>query len=514
MKNYYRYLILALIGAINMSLHMFPGYIFEYHRDELLYFSLCNHLDFGYATTPPLVAYLAFLSKSIFGYSVFSVRFFPALFSGFVAFLTAMIAKELKGGFKSQVLSAIGVIGSLFLVTIFGVFTPYFSDVFFWTLIIFLIIKFINSKNNKILILLGITIGFSVLNKYNVLFLITAILLVIPFTIHRKIFTNKFFYYVLFLALIIASPNIIWQITHHFPVINHMKELKESQLDNVTRMEFIIEQLIFLLPFTFIVLPGIIFFLIEKQLKEYRFLISVSGVVLLLFLLLKGKSFYTAGLFPFLIVAGALFLEKVFARKYLFFSVAGVLVILSALLLPLGLPLFKPIKMVHYFDAFASVTGADFLRKDEDGNYRKLPQVYADMLGWNEIAEKTSEAWMQIEDKNNSFIFCANYGQAGAISVIGNKYNLPEPLSFSESFQYWLPKVFENEITELVYIIGTDAMDSGNFKDLNNFFNERIEIATVENPLAIEYGTKIYLFRNPKSDFNEFWKGQTSGFYL
>ncbi len=510
MKNNYRYLIIALIGAINMALHMFPGYNFEYHRDELLYFSLCNHLDFGYATTPPLVAYMAYLSKSIFGYSVFSVRFFPALFSGIVAFLTAMIAKELKGNFKSQLLSAIGVTGSLFLVTIFGVFTPYYLDVFFWTLIIYLIVKFINTENNKILMMLGIVIGFSFLNKYNVLFLITAILLVIPFTSHRKIFSNKFLYIGLFLAGIIVSPNIIWQITHQFPVINHMKELKGSQLDNVNRLEFIIEQLIFLLPFTFIVLPGIIFFLIEKQLKEYRFLISVSAVVLLLFLLLKGKSFYTAGLFPFLIVTGALFLEIAFARKYLFFSVAGILVVISVLLLPLGLPLFKPIKMAHYFDAFASVTGADFLRKDEDGNYRKLSQVYADMLGWNEITEKTSVAWMQLKDKNSSFIFCANYGQAGAISVIGNKYNLPEPVSFSESFQYWIPKEFENEITELVYVIGTDAMDSGSFKDLNNFFNERVEIGTVENSLAIEFDTKIYLFKNPKSDFNEFWKGQTS----
>lgn len=512
MKNKYRYLIIALIGAIYMCLHLFPGYNFEYHRDELLYFSLCNHLDSGYATTPPLVGFVAFISKSIFGYSVFSARFFPALFSGIVVFLTAMIAKELKGGFKSQVLSAIGITGTMFLVTIFGVFTPYYLDVFFWTLIIFLIIKFINSGNNKILMLLGIAIGFSVLNKYNVIFLITSILVVVPFTRHRKIFSNKFLYLGLILAVIIASPNIIWQITHHFPVINHMKELKETQLDNVNRVEFIIEQLIFLLPFTFIVLPGIVYFLMNKQLKEYRFLFTVSAVVISLLLLLKGKSFYTAGLFPFLIVTGALFIEKVVTKKYLFFLVTGVLVILSVLLLPLSLPLFKPIKMVQYFDVFASVTGVDFLRKDEDGNYRKLPQVYADMLAWNEIIEKTNEAWMQVKDKNSSFIFCANYGQAGAISVIGKKYNLPEPVSFSESFQYWLPKEFENEITELVYVIGTDAIDSGNFKDVKNFFNEMIEIGSVENPLAIENGTKIYLFKNPKSDFNEFWKSQTEGF--
>ncbi len=88
---------------------------------------------------------------------------------------------------------------------------------------------------------------------------------------------------------------------------------------------------------------------------------------------------------------------------------------------------------------------------------------------------------MQVKDKNKSFIFCANYGQAGAISVIGKKYGLPEPLSFSESFQYWLPQKFDNGINELVYVIGTDALDSGNFRDMQNFFNEKVEIGTVEN---------------------------------
>ena len=493
-------------------MHLFAGFNFEYHRDELLYFSFSNHLDFGYATSPPFIGFMAFISKSIFGYSIFSVRFFPALFSGMLVVISALMTKELKGNFKSQLLAAIGVSGSMFLATIYGVYTPYCFDIFFWTLILFLIIRFINSGNNKYLIFLGVVIGFSILNKYNVVFLLVSILLVIPFTRHRKIFTNKFFYFGLLAAVAIASPNIIWQLTHHLPVINHMKELQESQLNNVNRLEFIIEQLIFLLPFTFIVLPGIVFFLVKSQFKEYRFLLISSILVLILLLLLKGKSMYASGLFPFFIIIGSLFLEKVSTKKYVFISISGVLITLSVLLLPLSLPLFKPAKMVSYFDRFSSITGTDLLRKDEDGNFRKLPQVYADMLGWNEITEKTDAAWNQVNDKNKSFIFCANYGQAGAISVIGKKYGLPEPLSFSESFQYWLPRKFNNEISEVVYVIGTDALESGNFRDMKNFFGEMIEIGTVKNSLAIEFGTKIYLFKNPKSDFNEFWEDQIKSY--
>ena len=512
MTHNLKYLIIVLTGLLNIVIHLLPGFNFEYQRDELLYFSLCNHLDFGYATSPPLIGFMAFISKNIFGYTIFSARFFPSLLSGLLVFLAALMAKELNGNFRSQLISAIGVAGSMFLVMVYGVFLPYSFDIFFWTLTIFLIIKFVKTNANKYLLFSGIVVGVAFLNKYSILFLVFSIFLVIPFTKHRNIFSNKFLYLGLLLSILIASPNIIWQAIHHFPVLDHMKELNDSQLENVNRFEFIIEQLIFLLPFTFIILPGIFFFLVNKQLKDFRFLLSVSGVVIILFLVLRGKSYYASGLYPFLIVIGALFLEKVVINRYGFSSVLILLIFISLFLLPLSLPVFNPQKMVSYFDRFAKITSVDLLRKDEDGIFRKLPQVYADMLGWNEITEKTNIAWSEVEDKNKCFIFCANYGQAGAISLIGKKYGLPEPISFSDSYRFWLPKKFDAEIAEMVYVVGADAINSGNFNDTKDFFNEMIEIGNIENELAIEYNTKIFLFRKPGGSFNDFWKGQIGGF--
>jgi hypothetical protein len=393
---------------------------------------------------------------------------------------------------------------------IYGAFTPYCFDIFFWTLTIYFLIRFLKTNANSYLLILGAIAGVAFLNKYSILFLLFSILMVIRFTKHKKVIIDKYFYYAVFIFFIIASPNIIWQFSHHLPVINHMIELNKSQLVNVNRISFLIEQLILLLPCTFIILPGIVFFLRDKQSKDFRFLLAISAFVFFLLFILRGKSFYTAGLFPFLIVTGALFLEKTVKNRYVFYAVFLVYMTLSALLLPLGLPVFNPEKMVSYYDNFKKVLGIDLLRKDEDGNYRSLPQIDADMLGWNEITEITSRAWEQVENKNNCFIFCTNYGQAGAISIIGEKYGLPEPVSFSESFKYWLPLKFKNEIHEIIYVISTDALESGNFRDTKYFFNEMIEIGSVENRMAIEYGTKIILFRNPKSDFNDFWKGQIS----
>lgn len=504
-------LIIAGIALAVVILHILPASSFEYHRDELLYFSLSNHLDFGYATVPPMTGFLAFIAKSIFGYSLLAARFFPAIMSGLLIYLSARMVNELKGTFRAQLLASVGVGTSMCLATMYSVFTPYFIDIFLWTLTIYLLIRYVNSQSDNYLLLIGAVAGLAFLNKYSILFLIASILIVIPFTRHRTLLANKFFYLGGALFLLIASPNIIWQFANNLPVISHMKELNDTQLLNVSRTAFLIEQLVLMLPFTLIILPGFLFFGINKEFKEYRFLLAVSGVAIFLFILLRGKSIYTAGLFPFLIVIGAIFVGKVAMNRVVFYAVFLLLTVLSVVMLPLSMPVLKPNQMVSYYDAFAKLTGGDFLRRDEDGTYRSLPQINADMLGWNEIAEKSYKAWLQVENKEECIIFCANYGQAGSVSIIGNKYGMPEPISFSESFKYWYPLQFKNQVREVIYVKGTDAMDSGNFNDTKNFFMETILIDSIQSPMAIEYGTKIFLFKNPRTDFNKFWKGQVQG---
>lgn len=505
-------LVVFLLAIINVILHLLPSFYFEYHRDELLYFSLCDHLDFGYATTAPFIGFVAYIAKSIFGYSVFSVRFFPALMSGLLVIITSMMATELNGNSRSRLISAIGVTGTMFLLMIYGVFTPYSFDIFFWTLAIYFLIRYVKTDCVRYLLFLSVVVGFGFLNKYSVVFLVVSILIVLPFTKYKQVFLNKYLYIGLLLSLLIASPNIIWQIFHHFPVFDHLNELVVSQFSNVSRVEFIVEQFIFLLPFTFIIIPGIFFFLRNKDLKDFRFLLSIVAVVIILFIVLRGKSFYICGLYPLLIVIGALFVDKAIRSKLMYFGILGLLIIFSIVLLPLSLPVFKPNKMISYFDSFAEIIGADFLRKDEDGKFRKLPQVNSDMLGWIEITDKTNLAWSLVSDKSKSFIFCTNYGQAGAISVIGKKYGLPEPVSFSDAYRYWLPPEFKYDVDELVYVVGADAIDSRNFTDTKAFFNEVNLISTITNPLAIEYETKIYILKNPKGSFNKFWKVQINDY--
>jgi 4-amino-4-deoxy-L-arabinose transferase-like glycosyltransferase len=69
---------------------------YGYFRDELYYIVCGQHLACGYVDLPPLSALLVRLSRTLFGDSLFAIRFFPALAGAGTVALTGAIACELS----------------------------------------------------------------------------------------------------------------------------------------------------------------------------------------------------------------------------------------------------------------------------------------------------------------------------------------------------------------------------------------------------------------------------------
>jgi hypothetical protein len=125
------------------------------------------------------------------------------------------------------------------------------------------------------------------------------------------------------------------------------------------------------------------------------------------------------------------------------------------------------------------------------------------MIGWEELTALADSAYRMIGDKQAAFIYGENYGYAGAITVIGKKYGLPEAVSFHESFSYWFPRQFNTEITSVVYI--NDEIGD----DIRALFHKITLIGAISDPDAREYGTPVYLLEEPVSSFNVFWEVRT-----
>jgi hypothetical protein len=498
-RNFWPNLIIGTIALLNVIIHIVFSYNLEYHRDELLYFSLGQHPACGYNSVPPMIGWIAWTMKSIFGYNLFAVRIFPALLGGMMILLVSAIARELGGSGFSRILAATGMFVSITGLRTFLMFQPVHIDLIFWTLIFFILVKYINTSNDDYLILLGTVAGLAMLNKYLIAFLLIILILIVPFTRYRTIFSNKKFWIGVLVGFLVFLPNLIWQFANGLPVIGHMAELERTQLVNVSRKAFLIEQLAIPGAASILTVAGLFFLFTGKKVAKYRFLGLVVLSVIITLMLLQGKSYYTQGIFPFLIAAGAVSWEIILQRTWSRTILVLLLIAITVPVLPIGIPIFKTEKLTGYFKVLNTEYGMDFVCRFEDNSIHSLPQDYADMLGWEELAAVAYKGWQLIPDKKAAFIFCENYGQAGAITVIGKKYGLPEAISFSESFQYWIPEKFNAGITSGLYI-GDEPGD-----DVRQYYRKITTVGSIENPDAREYMTTVYLCEDPAYSFQQFW---------
>jgi hypothetical protein len=234
--------------------------------------------------------------------------------------------------------------------------------------------------------------------------------------------------------------------------------------------------------------------------KNFRFLGFLWLFVILALLLLKGKSYYTLGIYPMMIAAGGVAFETWFRNRIAQIALPLVLVLITIPVVPIGLPILSKEGLKTYFMDMDEKYGIDLGRRFEDGTIHSLPQDYADMIGWEELTALADSAWSMIADKESSFIYAENYGQAGAITVIGKKYDLPEAVSFNESFLYWLPREFPVEMKSFVYINDEPG------EDVQELFARITLIGRISDHDAREYGTGVFLCEEPVTSFNAFWQ--------
>lgn len=487
-----KYWILLLLIALKMILqYVIVSPVYELHRDEFLHLDQANHLALGFISLPP---FTSLISKLIFllGGDLFWIRFFPALFGSLTIVFTWLIVEEMGGSMLSNVLVAFGLIFSA-LARLNILFQPNSFDILAWTAIYYFLIKFVKTTDNKWLLFLSLVAVTAIYNKYNVAFLFIGLFAGLIVTTQRKILINKNFWKVIILSLILIIPNLLWQVNNEFPVFNHMKVLKENQLDNNTASGFLINQMLFFfgsLPLIFCALAALFLY---KPFKPYMFIGVSFLAIIILFVFLRAKDYYAIGLYPVLIAFGAVWLDKI-VRSRLKLMVVGFLIVAN-----LGL-FFKTAKLI-----FPILTPSEIRQNSEpfekfgmlrweDGKNHALPQDFADMLGWREMAEKALLAYKMIpnDELDQTLIYCDNYGQAGALNYY-NRASMPAAYSFNTDYIYWLPHI---SYIKNVLLVG-DKPD----EKIVKLFRQCKQTGIVDNAFARENGTGIWLFTGADTTF-------------
>ena len=164
-----------------------------------------------------------------------------------------------------------------------------------------------------------------------------------------------------------------------------------------------------------------------------------------------------------------------------------------------GAPFAVPILPIERFAAYQQTLGVapHSLEKNAVG---KLPQYYADMFGWREMAEKVAAIYwsLSVQDRARAVFFGNNYGEAAAIDVFGRRLGLPPAISGHNNYYIWGPRGHDGSV---IIIVGGDTE---HYADLFSSFEIAGRIAT---PYAMPYETDkpIYVLRGMKMPLQDYW---------
>ena len=493
-------LILWFFILVKFALHWIivaPEY--DLHRDEYLHLDQGKHLAWGYLSVPPFTSWTSYVIL-LLGNSEFWVKFFPALFGVLTMVVIWKTIESLGGGLFALILGATAITLSV-LLRINMLYQPNSVDVLSWTLLYFSVLQYIRTEENKWLYLAAVVVGIGFLNKYNIVFLLAGLAPALLLTSQRKIFASKQLYIAAIIALVIILPNLIWQYQNNFPVFHHMALLKKTQLVNVNRLDFLKEQLLFFTSALFVILAGFISLFVYPPFRKYPVFFWAFLFTLSLFTYLRAKGYYAIGLYPIFIAFGAVYLESLFVNKRIWLRPVSIVVMVI-----LFIPFFKVAFPINSPDFIAQHSKAykDFgLLRWEDGKNHELPQDFADMLGWKELAQKVDADYEKIADKEHTLVLCDNYGQAGAINYYSKFKNI-RAVTMNADYINWVP--LDEEIKNVILIQSADDDDKERKKEQPLFREIRLT-GQIESRYARERGTSIYVLLDARVSINKILEG-------
>jgi hypothetical protein len=162
----------------------------------------------------------------------------------------------------------------------------------------------------------------------------------------------------------------------------------------------------------------------------------------------RGRTYYAAPIFPLYLAAGGVALERLLSRggRAAGFVRAAYPVLVAAGGIALA-PMFLPVLSEEGYIRYAEKTGFS-QPKIENHEMGPLPQLYADMHGWEQMARETARVYRALppEERARAAIFGNNYGEAGAIDFFGPGLGLPKAIGAHQNYFYWGPRGATGEV--------------------------------------------------------------------
>ncbi len=370
----------------------------------------------------------------------------------------------------------------------------------FWMGAIYLLVRIINGGPPRLWLWFGALVGLGLENKHSIAFFAAGVCVALLLTPERRYLTQKWIWLGGLTALLLALPNVIWQMRHDWPTWELLHNIARSNKNVVlTPAQFIAQQILIMNPATLpLWLGGIIWLLLSREGRRYRLIAIAYLVTLAEFIVMHGKHYYLAPSYPMLFAAGAVGAERLFSFRLQWFKPALLvaMIAVAALLAPTVVPILPPEKLIAYMKAIHFEPP-----RTETSHTAALPQLFADQFGWEEIARTVAHVYTHLaeDDRKRAAIFCQNYGEAGALDFFGPKLGLPPAISGHQNYFLWGPRDYTGEV--LLVLDDRDDDEREQFESVMDLGQ------VVSSPWAMpwEQRNHIYLCRHVKGTVRDLW---------
>jgi len=453
--------VLAVAGVMFGGLMALSG-AYGFHGDEMYYVVAGQHPAFGFVDQPPLTPLLSAASVALLGVSPTAIRMLPALEMALVVILVALIARDLGGSRRAQVLAAItaalsGYLGAGHLDTTTE------PDLLAWAVILWLLVKLLAGGDRRLWLAVGVVTGIGLENKDTLLFLGAGLAVALVLARRFDVVRSPWAWAAIGIALLLWAPNLAWQAANGWPQLTMAQAISQYAADN--RAQIVPLLWLFTGPLLFPVsAAGLVWVLRTKAAAPWRSIGIAALIALALVVISGGKAYYALGTAPVFMAAGAILLDRWLARGHIRLKAASfttAAVLSGALIAYLTLP-FLPLATY----ATTSLPSA-------------VPDT-ANEVGWPQFVATVEGvvATLPADERAHAVILTNDYSEASPLELLGT--GLLPVYSGHNSFWDWGPPPADR--TVVVHV--------GDWRpaDWSQFFVGCHVVATIDNGLGIDNG--------------------------
>lgn len=490
-----RVVFLLVLAKLLLHLVTFSGYgIF---RDELYYLACSRRLAWGYVEFPPMIAALTRVVTSILGESLFAVRLLPALAGAALVGLAALIARELGGGRFAQALAGLSVIVAPGWLSIDHILNTNAFDPLLWMGCVLMGIRALKTGESRYWLWFGVIAGLGLLNKHAMLFFGFAFVAGLALTPARKMFAQRNLWIGGGVAALLFLPNLLWEMSLGWPTLEFLQNAVKYKNAILTPWQFFTTQLLLTGSAAPVWMAGLGFYFFHERGKPFRALGWAYVFLFAILCTLRGKGYYMLPVYPMLMAAGGVLFEEWLARKHWHWLkpvLVTSMVLLAAAMAPLAIPVL-PVDAVIRYSAWLGVQP-----KEERHQLGALPQLFADIFGWRNMAEQVATAFYQLtpEEQAHAAIWGNNYGEAVAIDYFGARLGIPNAISGHNNYFLWGPG---NSDPQVVIAVGINTAEA------RKIFGDIRAVGLITAPYVMPYenNLRVWVCRQPKVSLRQVW---------